>query len=234
MVFPVARRMEVVLLFLAAACHGAAGAGSPPSPENAEFAMRWDPADGGPKSPEEVLTILGVPLPSAERYDVRYYDLPAPASAPAGATPILRERTRAGGKTEFRLKYRFTRPLAGGWACPAGEAFEADEEVDVSVGEGGAAARVYSYSCTLKAKDPPRSLNAVPKRCSAAMTRYSSGGFRVEEWLMPGGARTIEVSRPGTDAVDDLEKFRRVVEILLGRGARPSDRSKTELGSTCP
>ncbi len=196
--------------------------------------MRWDPAAGGPKTPQEVLALLGARVPAPERYEVRYYDLPTPASAPANAVPVLRERTKAGGKTDFRLKYRFPRPLTVAWACPAGEGFEPEEEADVSVGEGGKSGRVYSYSCTLKAKAPPRSLNAVPKSCSAAMTRYSVEGLKVEEWLMPGGARTIEVSRPAADTAEELESFRQVAEKLFASGAKPSDRSKTELGGDCP
>ena len=50
-----------------------------PEPRNAEFAIRWDPAEGGPKSAQEVYEILGTSLPSPERYAVRYFDLPRPS-----------------------------------------------------------------------------------------------------------------------------------------------------------
>jgi hypothetical protein len=180
------------------------------------------------------MALLELPVPAPETYRVRYWELPTPVSAPAGATPVLRERTKAGGKTEFRLKYRFSRPLTAAWACPAGAAYQPEEEVDVSVGEGGTAARVYSYACTLKAGAPPAALNARPKSCSVAMTRFASEGLKVEEWVMPDGARTIEVSKAAADSVDELESFRQVAEKLLAKGAKPSDRSKTELGSGCP
>jgi hypothetical protein len=210
------------------------GAAAPPPPMSAEFAFRWNPADGGPKTPEEVLTALGEPTPSAEKYRVRYYDLEAPASAPEGARAILRERTKSHGKTQFRLKYRLPQPLAGAWRCPDGEGFEPEEEVDVSVGAEGKVSRVYSYACTVKSPVAPRSLKAVPKRCWADMRRYSSGDYKVEDWAMPGGGQILEVSMPGTDTAEDLEKFRQAVAKLVERGARPADRSKTELGSACP
>lgn len=222
------------LLVVASVSLSVPGTAAPLSPMTAEFAFRWNPAEGGPKSPEEVLTALGEPTPSPERYRVRYYDLAAPASAPEGAVVALRERTKSHGKTQFRLKYRFSRPLSGAWSCPAGEEFEGEEEVDVSLGVEGKVSRVYSYSCTVKSPVPPRSLKAVPKGCWAGMKRYSSGDFKVEEWSMPGGGVILEVSMPGMDTADDLEKFRRVTEKLTGRGAKPSDRSKTELGSACP
>jgi len=226
-------RAAPAVVLLGVACTSSPRAASPPWPGSAEYAFRWDPADGGPRTPQEVLTLLELPVPAPETYDVRYWDLPAPASAPAGATPILRERTKAGGHAEFRLKYRFPRPLAFGWSCPPGDAFQPEEQVDVSVGEGGKEARVYSYACTLKAAAPPASLNAVPKSCSVAMTRYHAEGLKVEEWVMPGGVRVIEISRAAADSVDEFETFRRIVATLLSKGAKPSHRSKTELGSAC-
>jgi hypothetical protein len=226
-------RAAAGLLLLVAAC-ATPRAAAPPWPGSAEYAFRWDPAAGGPETPQEVLGLLELPVQEPERYVVRYWDLPAPASAPPNAAPILRERAKAGGKTEFRLKYRFSAPLAVPWACPPGGAFQPEEQVDVALGEGGKVARVYSYSCTLKAAAPPSSLNAVPKGCSVSMTRFSAEGLRVEEWEMPDGMRTIEVSRAGSDGVDQLESFRQVAEKLLAKGARPSERSKTELGSDCP
>ncbi len=225
-------RAAPALVFLVAACSSPRAA-APPWPGSAEYAFRWDPAAGGPQTPQEVLTLLELPVPEAETYRVRYWDLPVPSSAPPNAVPILRERSKAGGKTEFRLKYRFPAPLTA-WSCPAGEGFQPEEEVDVSVGEGGKVARVYSYSCTLKAATPPSSLNARPKSCSVSMTRYNAEGLRVEEWVMPDGARTIEVSRAAADGVDELASFRQVAEKLFAKGAKPSDRSKTELGSACP
>jgi hypothetical protein len=230
---PVARWAVPALLAFVSISISVPGAAAPP-PMTAEFAFRWDPADGGPKTPEEVLTALGEQTLSPDRYKVRYYDVQTPASAPEGAVTALRERTKSHGKTQFRLKYRFSQPLVGAWSCPAGEEFEPEEEVDVSIGVGGRVSRAYSYSCTVKSPTPPRSLKAVPKGCWAGMKRYTSGDFKVEDWSMPGGGRILEVSMPGVDTAGDLEKFRQVTEKLLGRGAKPSDRSKTELGSACP
>jgi hypothetical protein len=231
---PAARRAVRALLVLAAVSLTVTGSAAPPQPMTAEFAFRWNPADGGPKSPEEVLTVLGEQTPSPERYRVRYYELAAPASAPEGAAVALSERTKSHGKTQFRLKYRFSQPLAGAWRCPDGEGFEPEEEADVSIGAEGKVSRVYSYSCTVKSPTPPRSLKGVPKPCWAGMKRYTSGDFKVEEWSMPGGGVILELSMPGTETADDLAKFQRAAGKLTERGARPSERSKTELGSACP
>ena len=231
---PVFRWAVPVLLAVAAAFLASTGAAAPP-PMTAEFAFRWNPEEGGPKTPEDVLTALGEPAPlPPDRYKVRYYDLQAPASAPEGARVVLRERTKSHGKTQFRLKYRLPQPLVGAWTCPPGEQFEPEEEVDVSIGVGGNATRVYSYACTVQSPTPPRSLKGSPKPCWAGMKRHTSGDFKVEEWSMPGGGRILEISMPGFDTPEDLEKFQKAVGKLTERGAKPSDRSKTDLGSACP
>ncbi len=218
--------------FLPAA--GLGGVPTAPEPASAEFAVRWRSSEGGLASAREVLAFLGAPETKGAVYEVRYFDLPEPAGAPADSTAILRRRSRVGGKADIRLKYRRKLPLPGKWACPAGAPFVQSEEVDVSFGGVGPPGRVYSYSCTLAAREPPAFLAAVPKRCASRMVRYAFQGFKIEEWTLPGGDVQLEVSRSGKNTRGELENFERFVAKLRERGIQPSDRSKTELGSQCP
>ena len=203
-------------------------------PARAEYAVRWDPSEGGLRDARALLVFLGAPELPGEIYEVRYFDLPRPDGTPANSTVILRQRRRTGGRTEFRLKYRLDRPLTGPWRCPGGSPFEKKEEVDVSVVGPGASNRVYSYSCDLAREEPPRSLSAVPKKCTSHVARYAYGGLKIEEWTLPGGGKQLEVSRSAPNDGEELRRFEQLVSRLRERGVRPSSRSKTELGSQCP
>jgi hypothetical protein len=202
-------------------------------PADAEYAVRWDPSEGGFANAEEVLDFLGAPKVRGETYEVQYFDLPPPENAPPGSTVILRRRRKAGGGSEIRLKYRREAPLAGNWGCPGGRGFEPREEVDFSFTGSGEPGRVYSYSCTLKAGEPPELLAAIPKKCVSRIARYVFGGFKIEEWTLPGGGMQLEVSRSAANTAGEFARFERFVSKLLERGIRPSPRSKTELGSQC-
>ena len=164
---------------------------------------------------------------------MRYFDLPAPAGAPADAALILRQRVAEDGEGEIRLKYRSARPLSGAWACPDGARFQKSEETDVTFTSSGQA-RSFAYSCSLDAASPPAFLAATPKACSAHMVRYEHGGDKIEEWTLPGGAVRLEVSRTGANDAKHAAKFGKLVDRLLARGVKPLDESKTELGSRCP
>lgn len=203
-------------------------------PARAEYAVRWDPAEGGFANAHEVLAFLGAPQKTGEAFEVRYFDLEPPASAPPDSTTILRKRVKLGGKTEIRLKYRRTWPPGEKWECPNDAPYEKGEEVDFSFVGTGMPRRVYSYSCTLTAQEPPPSLNAVPKKCSSRMIRYQFDGYKVEEWTLPGGNVKVEVSHSAKNTPAELAKFAEFVSKLRDRGVKPSDQSKTELGSHCP
>lgn len=204
-------------------------------PSQAEYAVRWDPAEGGLHNAHEVLDFLNAPHQKiGEAFEVRYFDLKPPASAPPDSTTILRQRSKVHGKTEIRLKYRRTRPLGEKWNCPNDSPYKKDEEVDFSFVGTGQPNQVYSYSCTLTAKQAPASLNAVPKKCSSRMVRYQFDGFKIEEWTLPGGDVKVEVSHSAKNTRAEVAKFAEFVSRLRDRGVKPSDQSKTELGSHCP
>ena len=208
-------------------------------PGKAEYAVRWNPGEGGPKTADAVLELLGSPAARGNAWEVRYFDLPRPAGAPPGAAVILRRRAGADGEVEIRLKYRSARPLAGGWSCPAGIAFRREAQVDVGFGGADAPSRVYSYSCKLAAPDPPAPLRATPRPCASRMVRFEAGspkadGYKVEAWTLPDGTVRLEISRTAANSVDELARFSDLVARLRARGVKPLDESKTELGGRCP
>ena len=202
--------------------------------QQAEYALRWDPREGGPKTAEATLNLLGLQVGVPDHYEIRYYDLIPPSSAPPQATVILRERQKLHGKPQFRLKYRLTEPLTQPWRCPPGSNFEQDSEVDVTWLGANTQKRVYAYSCSMKANQPPPSLGATPKPCSAKMVRYESKGLKVESWHMPDGSFQLEVSRSAANDIAAFRSFQEIAVRLLAQGVKPTDSSKTEQGSRCP
>jgi len=205
-------------------------------PEGAEYAMRWDIGEGGPQTAKKALKALGKESDGSADYEIRYFDFTSPEDAPAGFTPILRER-ESGKKHELTFKYRGDHPIPPP-RCPLAKADKSKAEVDVSILADGQTKRSFSYSCTLESKKdsikPPQELEAHPKSCANTMKRLVAGKLKVEEWHLPGGVTLVEVSRNGSNTDDDLKSFRReVVDKLIAAGVTPSDRSKTEIGSNC-
>jgi hypothetical protein len=205
-------------------------------PADAEYAMRWDIKEGGPQTAEAVLKALKLNAKDPDQYEIQYFDFIPPGSAPDGFDPILRRR-QSGNKHELTFKYRGDQALPS-LTCPISDKPDEEKrEVDVSVLADGEVKRSYSYSCTLKSKkgpvQPPQELEAQAKNCTNQMTRYKAGDLKIEEWRLPGGETLIEVSHNGSDIEKDLESFQKIVDKLLKAGAKPSDRSKTELGSNC-
>jgi hypothetical protein len=204
-------------------------------PKDAEYAMRWNGGEGGPRTAKKVLTALGKEAEESTDYKIRYFDFTPPKDAPKGFKAILRQR-QSGEKYELTFKYRGDHPLSG-WKCPLPSPDEKKEEVDVSVLAGGTTKKSYYYSCTLKGKnpiEPPQQLKAEAKSCSSRMLRLKAGKLKVEEWHLPGGVTLVEVSRSDANTQDDLDSFRsKVVDKLVEEGVKPSDRSKTEMGSDC-
>lgn len=205
-------------------------------PAAAEYAMRWDIQEGGPQTAEEALKALKLKAKDPDKYEIRYFDFTPPGDAPDGFTAILRQR-KTKKKHELTFKYRGAKELPA-VKCPIStEPDEEKEEVDISVLAKGETKRSSSYSCTVESKDgpvaPPQELKAKGLECVNEMTRYKAGDLKIEEWHLPGEETFIEVSHNGADTPQDLESFKKIVAKLVKAGAKPSDRSKTELGSDC-
>ncbi len=231
------RILSVLTFILSLLCSVAEQATAAPA-EPAEYAMRWNVKDGGPKTAEDTLDVLGLQPTDLDSYEVQYFGFRSPKDAPDDFTSILRQRKKGKKKYQLMFKYRGDHALAA-WQCPISHTpTEIKNEVDISILGPSETRRVYSHSCTLESDKgpvkPPKVLAAKPKGCTNKMTRLKAGALKVEEWHLPGDVTMVEVSRNASSSPSDLDSFRRdVVDQLLSVGVKPSDRSKTELGSSC-
>jgi len=204
----------------------------------AEYAVRWDIQEGGPKSAKDALEALHLKAEKFEDFVVQYFEFKPPSDTPNGFKPILRARTKGNKKHELTFKLRGDRALSS-WTCPLASPVKPKQEVDVSVLGTNQTKRAFSYSCAQESKvgavDPPAALDAHLASCASQMVRFEVGELKVEEWHLPGDVVLVEVSRGGVDTPADLASFlKEVVEPLVGAGAKPSQSSKTDLGSDCP
>jgi hypothetical protein len=216
----------------AAAC--VASAATLPPVSGAEYAIRWNPRDGGPATAADTLALLKLRSKHTDKFSVDYYDLPYSATVPPGFATILRQRVDAAGHATVTWKLRGDHELAA-VTCPLRDARDAKAEVDVGFGSADTVTRRYSYSCASDDPETASSLLSAPANgCPALVTRNDAGRVRVEEWRLPGGGVLLEVSGSGADKSAALNLFRRqVVEPLLAAGIRPVQESKTDQVSRC-
>ena len=72
---------------------------------DAEFAIRWDPAEGGPQTADEVRTALGLQRGKEKEFVVQYFTVNQPGNAAGDYKAIARERkTRTGADTTYKLR----------------------------------------------------------------------------------------------------------------------------------
>ena len=206
----------------------------------AEFSLRWDPAEGGPKSAKESLAALSLKHDKQDDFVVQYFAVNQPGNARAGFKAIARER-RTGNHVEATYKVRGTAPFSANpsylWECPLKGPAESKNEIDITWTGDELPIRTYSQSCTAKADMAhamPTAHGAKPLGCSSKMHRFSEHGIKLELWKLSSGRQLFEVSVTGQDSAADLKTFqKRIVSPLLSRGVKPLKNSKTELGSAC-
>ncbi|HMO47550.1 MAG TPA: hypothetical protein PKB14_16155 [Rubrivivax sp.] len=209
---------------------------------DAEYAVRWDPRQGGPATPEDTLRALRLQPGERSRFEVQYFDFTPPPGLPQGFTPILRQRI-SGERHESSFKLRGAHPLPDAlplqqWACPLGATGDRKDEVDVSFVAVGQAITAYSRSCDLNARGAavplPAALQARPRGCASTMTRLRAGKLKVEQWQLADGSVLIEASRPGPYNPKSIRAFERaVVQPLLALKIQPLQRSKSAIGGDC-
>lgn len=211
----------------------------------AEYAIRWDPADGGPTSAAAALAKFGLADDKPDTFEIRYFTVSAAPDLPLGFKAIIRERERTSKQRyELMYKYRGQAPLPANpssalWSCPVGATDKKKDEVDVSFRSLTDVARAYSRSCTVEFKDArpviPKTLKAKPADCKNSMTRLKADKLAVEEWHLSNGRTIIEVSRSGAATKEDLEAFRNDIAKALveTHKIKPLATSMTELGSAC-
>lgn len=214
-------------LLLTAAAHAA---------DKAEFAVRWDPAQGGPNTVDAVLVVLKERGGKSKTSVVQYFSVAQPAKLPDGFAAIVRERT-LDGEVESTYKLRGPTQLPdSARKCPL-KSGEGKDEVDVSVLGPGSLKRSFSYSCSAEGtvkSTLPRKFDAKPLGCSSNVLRVEASDTNVESWSFPAGRKALEVSWKGHDKSSDLQSFlTRVVQPLMASGVKPLTESKTSLGSGC-
>ena len=218
---------------------------------SAEFALRWDPSQGGPQDAQKALQLLGLQDDKPKAFVIRYFSVKQPASLPKGYAVIARQR-ETGGKPQASYKLRGTKPLdklpqSYQWACPLAGAGADEDERDITWlarPAGPSAAKpwpvrtVYSRTCSAAAT----LLDALPAShaphapgCESTMTRFKDKGLKVEVWTLPQGATMLEVSfKVDVDTPQARQAFEQAwVKPLLAAGAWPLSDNKTALNS-CP
>jgi hypothetical protein len=210
--------------------------------QDAEFAVRWDPRQGGPATPQDALHGLRLRASAPSYFEVQYFEFTAPAGLPPGFDAILRKRL-TGGEAELTFKLRGDAPLPAQptlqrWDCPLGKTKDRKDEADISFAGAGRVIKAHSRSCSIESRtadvQPPAALQARPKGCGSTMTRLRSGKLKIEEWKMADGGVLLEASRPGRHDDASLRAFEReVLKPLLALQVRPLERSKSAIGGDC-
>ena len=209
---------------------------------DAEFAVRWDPRQGGPATPQDTLRELRLKSGKPRHFEVRYFEFTPPADVPPGFEPILRKRI-SGGEAELTFKLRGDAPLPAEptlkrWACPLGATQDRKDEVDISFLSASRVWTAHARSCSVESHDlqlqPPAALQARPKGCGSSMTRLTSGRLKIEQWQLADGTTLLEASRPGRHSEASMRDFEReVLEPLLALRVQPLQRSKSATGGDC-
>lgn len=210
---------------------------------DAEFAVRWEPRQGGPATPQDTLRALRLNAGKPpRRFEVQYFEFTPPADVPAGFDAILRKRL-SGGEAELTFKLRGSaalpeHPTLKQWACPLGATRGRKDEVDISFVAAGRVLKAYSRSCSVESQDlalqPPTALQARPKGCISTMTRVTAGKLKIEQWQLADGTTLLEASRPGKHAEPSMRNFEReVLAPLLALKVQPLERSKSAIGGDC-
>jgi hypothetical protein len=209
---------------------------------SAEYSMRWDPAQGGPRSAEDTLLKLGLHASKRSMFEVQYFDIVTPADAPPGFDAIMRKRSNGQvAQLTFKLRGASAWPQdlpSKPWNCPLPRPHERKEEADIAFLAADQVSRAHSRSCTHTSTrldvQVPAVLQPRPSGCKSRMTRLEAGKLKVERWRMADGSTLLEVSRIGADDAQASADFRdQVVKPLLALQALPVQRSKSAIGSDC-
>lgn len=234
--------MRTPLRFIALLCLLYAMTGAGIAKDGAEYALRWDPTQGGPATPAAAMKLLKMRVRKTQNYEVEYFDVTLPAGTPEGFDAIVRRR-RSDTETELTYKLRGGEPLPSeptlkDWRCPLPRPHERKDEVDVTFMADALTQAAYSRSCShagsARELAVPAALQPRAKGCASRMLRLAAKHLKVEQWHLADGSKLLEASWQGANNGRDRDRFRdEVVKPLLGAGAAPLNRSKSAIGGAC-
>ncbi|MBQ0929031.1 hypothetical protein [Ideonella alba] len=194
---------------------------------SAEYAVRWDTAQGGPTDLAAVAQRLGLNPRKTQQARVGFLRMAQPAGLPSGYRLIGRERIfvkEGQEKPEVMLKLRGPDPWPAAvahWPPRLAHRAELKFEVDVSW-LGHAPMRALSMSLTvddaLAVQVLPASwVEHTPLAYSQMVRHRFDNDIAAEHWQLPDGRAVFEVSMGGTDDDASLARFvSQVVQPLAG------------------
>ena len=221
---------------------------------DAEYAIRWDPSQGGPDTLDKVVSDLGQKVKKRQQAVVTYLQVVPASPLPEGHKLIARERVFAplpgdasksakkkdGAKREVMMKLRVPEgqlSAARQWVCPLMGSTQSKLESDISW-PPSPQTRAVSASC--KAEDRsmmetiPAALKPRPGPCAAStMVRVKTEqDITIERWILPSGRVIVEVSLSASDDKEGIDQFRNLVVAKLN-GIQPLPEGMTTLASSC-
>jgi hypothetical protein len=224
---------------------------------NAEYAVHWNPAEGGPASLDAVKKLPTLSNVTTKSFKVEVYSVKQPIVRPLEVQIIARERT-TDNNVESSYKLRADVPLdllvpEVSLACPFQSAtwnLETDVMWGPSMDVAASApmpdplpTRIrFLRTCTVDLpvrKALPVSYEAKEPECTSSVIRYKGvtkdKDIKVEQWNLDSDRMLLEVSMEVVkDSVARRNDFTAsVVAPLIAAVARPSASAKTEI-SRCP
>lgn len=212
---------------------------------DAEYAVRWEEAQGGPKGLAEIASLLGLKDYKEQMATVAFFAVKQCSAVPEGFKLIARERVfkkKKGDAPEVMLKLRG--PVTPGtdptvaWVCPLPKNNKSKVEVDVSW-TGSDMKKSLSRSCSQEdefaLKIIPKDLAPVAPKCRSEMQRFKGEDLTIERWTLSDGRIVYEVSMSGQDDTESEQRFKKVVLQSLP-GIRPLSSGMTDIATQahCP
>jgi hypothetical protein len=228
-------------------------------PTAAEYAVHWEPEDGGPKTAAQVRDLLGVNDKKAKTFVVQVFTVKRPPELPQSIGAIARERheEEKGFETSYKLradsniteladKAALECPFAGAtwseetdlvWGLPADFSKHAPMPNPLPL------TTKYSRTCSVEQallKALPASYE--PKApCRSSFIRFKGKKpdreLKIEQWDLPDQTTVLEVSlKTEVDSpAARYDFYQTVVLPLLAARARPTAATKSDLaGTACP
>jgi len=222
--------------------------------EQTEYAFRWNPAEGGPKTASGAASELNIQADRAKEFEVRYLTVKQPPGLPSSTfRAVARERTDKGGpESMYKVRGPYSDAAAkslSSWSCPlSGPNMEQKLEVDINWAIDEAAKKknpkapptphsAISFSCSVDGAAStsfPKDSRMSPKPCANKVLRLKAKTWKVEEWDLAAGGRIVELSYSvDAGSSEHQAAFQENVDKLLKAGSLPLPASKELLGSDC-